>query len=141
MGIANREFDVSEQQRVFPDLTIQNTVTGNTYQLMIVPFQGQLMTANVSAMGVSGSPNHSLWIQRFIAGSGITSISIGASLVSTAYGTSGAQTFTISGGVTYPLQAGDVLGLACAASNAACQQVTVGVVIKALQDFKTSFGV
>lgn len=140
MGVANRDFDVSEKNRVF-NFKANNTVTGSTYMLGVVPYQSQLFQAVQAVNGISGSPNHSIWVQRFIAGAGITSFAVGASLVSVAYGTSGCQTFGITNTASNLLQTGDVLMLAVAASNAAVLEVSVGLVLQALQDIKSEYGV
>lgn len=139
MAIANRDLDSSEQNRSlagsFP------TVTGQTYVVASVPYPSQLMAAQVDCVGLSGSPNLSLWLHRFNVGQGFTSINVGASLVAAAFGLSGGQTFAVAApGVTYPLQTGDLIVLSTAAANTGSVQTTVSIVIKALQDFRTSFG-
>lgn len=139
MGITNRDKDVSEQQAVFEGRATA-FLTGQTAQLLVVPYQAQVMSAMQSVSGTSGAPLHSLWIQRFVVGSGLTSINIGATLAAANFALSGAQTFTLTSGSTNLLQAGDVIILSQAASNAAVADVVVGLSLKALQDIKTNFG-
>lgn len=139
MAIVNRDLDPSQQQVVL-GAQVSNTATGATYCLGIVPFPAQFMAAQQVAVGLSGAPNHSIWIQRFVVGAGVTSINIGASLVSQVFGTSGAQAFTAPGSATFLLQAGDALLLATAAANTGAAQVNVTMVLKALQDIRTHFG-
>lgn len=139
MGIVNRDKDVSEQQAIF-EARVQPAVTAATYILMVVPYQAQVMSAMQSVRGLSGAPNHSLWIQRFVAGSGVTSINIGASIVASAFATSAAQTFTLTSAATNLLQAGDLILLSTDAANTASAEVVVALSLKALQDIKTNFG-
>lgn len=150
MAICNRDLDSTQQINTFNcslggNPAVTNTsapgiITGQTYMLAIVPYQSQLASAMVSTMGVSGAPNLSLWVQRFIAGSGVTSMAVGGSLVATTFGTSGAQTFVIAGAGLTGLQAGDVLALSVAAANTAANNVVVTLALKALQDIRTTFG-
>lgn len=138
MAIINRDLDSSQQSAVLSG-GVQNSVTGATYSVVVVPFQSQLLAAQQVVTGLSGAPNHSLWVQRWAGG--VTSVVIGASMVSTAFATSGSQTFTIvNSGLSFLLQAGDAILLATAAANTGAAQVTVSLAIKALQDIKTSYG-
>ena len=139
MAIVNRDL-FSTQQREVTSETV-STVTGQTYGLYIVPFPSQLIAAQNASIGLSGAPVHSLWIQRFIVGTGVTSIPVGNSQVITTFGTSGAIGFSLAGaGVTYPLQTGDLLTLSTAAANTATTATTVTMVIQCLQDIKSHFG-
>lgn len=150
MAICNRDLDSTQQINTFncslggnPAVAASSApglITGQTYQLAIVPYQSTLSSAMVTSVGLSGAPNLSLWVQRFIAGSGLTSMAVGASLVATAFGVSGAQTFTIAGAGLTGLQAGDVLVLSTAAANTAANNVVVTLALKALQDIRTTFG-
>lgn len=140
MAIVNRDLDPSQQRDIY-NCPLVNTITGQTYNLCLVPYPGQIVAAQQAVNGLSGAPNHSLWIQRFIPGTGLTSINIGNSLVATTFGTSGSQGFSLPGAVTYPLQTNDVIMLSTAAANTAATSSTITLVIKALQDIKTVFGV
>lgn len=140
MAIVNRDLDPSQQTAAL-NCPLTNTITGQTYNLCLVPYPSVLTAAQQVVCGASGSPNHSLWIQRFIPGTGLTTISIGNSLVASVFGTSGSQGFSIPSGLTYPLIANDVIMLSTAAANTGAVSVTVTLVVKALQDIKTSFGV
>jgi hypothetical protein len=91
--------------------------------------------------GLSGAPNHSVWLQRFVAGAGVTSIVFGASMASVAFATSGGQSFTLAAGVTFQLQAGDLLMLSTAAANTASTSTVVTLVLRQLQDIVSDFGV
>lgn len=139
MAIINRDLSKSEQRHSFVEV-VQNTATSSTYLICVVPFQSYLSAAAMACQGLSGSPNHSLWVQRFVAGVGVTSNVVGYSLVAQSWGTSGTQGFTVSG-TTYTLQANDVLILSTAGANTGTVSTQVTYVLQALQDIKTQLGV
>lgn len=140
MAIINRDLDSSQQRDVY-QATIAPTSTGLTYLLAQVAFPAQLVAMSQAAVGLSGAPNHSIWLNRFIAGAGITTMIFGNSIVVTANGTSGPQGFSLPTAASFLLQAGDVLLLSTAAANTNAASVTVTTVVRALQDYKTTFGV
>lgn len=139
MAIVNRDLDPSQQvETVVCNLTA--TITDATLPLCVVPYPARLIGAKQVATGLSGAPNHSLWIGRFVPGAGITNINIGSSAVAVVFTTSGAQSFAVPSNVTYPLQEGDMLYLGTAAANTACARVSITLVLRALQDIKQEFG-
>lgn len=140
MAIVNRDLD-SSQQVVNFNAVVTNTSVGGSYALAVMPSPGQLVAAGVASKGLSGAPNLSLWIERFVVGTGYTAIAIGASLVAQNFGTSGGQTFNVGAGVTWSLQAGDVISVATAGANTAAIAHTITLSVKALQDIKSQFGV
>ncbi len=143
MAIVNRDLDYTEQRHVV-SVALANTSTGVTYPVMVVPFPSKIVACYEGALGLSGSPVHSLWLQRFVVGAGLTSIVLGSTIPVAAIGTSGTalQGFTVlASGVTYPLQAGDTIALYTQGANAGTVETTVTVVIQALQDIRTAFGV
>jgi hypothetical protein len=120
---------------------VQNTATGNTYLIGVVPYNSYLMAASQACQGLSGSPNHSLWVNRFAGTTaGVTSICVGYSLVAQSWGTSGSQGFTVSG-TTFTLLSGDVLLLSTAAANTATVNTSITYVLQALQDIVSTLGV
>lgn len=152
MPIVNRDLDSSQQRDVYQALVngaasgvsagIQNpgVPTGLTFPLCTISRPSSLVAAQVAAWGISGTPNHNLWVYRFAGG--FTSIQVGASIAPTAFGTSGSLGYSILPAATsFPLIAGDQLVLNTTASNAAFAQVTMTLVTRALQDIKTDFGV
>lgn len=142
MPIVNRDLDPNSQQRDFYTARVAPTATGATYALLVVPYPAQLIAAAQTATGLSGAPNHSLFLQRFVVGAGVTSNAIGMSLVASAFATSGPQGFTVLGaGGSLLLQANDVILLATAAANTNAADVSVTLVLRALQDIKSAFGV
>lgn len=143
MAIVNRDLDASEQRR---SLT-QNygaVATGATVHVAFVPTAGTLEAVKVAVAGLSGSPTYDLRVLRFIAGAGVTSIAGAATtLTGVAVGTSGVQSMVLaaSGSSFLNLMAGDVLTLTAGAANTNVLQLSCGVVVKAIQDIKTQFGV
>jgi hypothetical protein len=142
MAIVNRNLGERQQRSVF-STTIESTVTGQTYVLFNVPFQSQLIAMTQSVTGLSGAPNHSIWLTRFIVGTGTTTMAIGASQVVTDYGTSGMLSFSLALNATlgFSLLSGDVICLSTAAANTAVASATINIVIRDLQDVASHYGV
>ena len=115
--------------------------TGVTFPLCTVSSASQLLAASEAAWGLSGAPVHSLWLYRFIAGAGFTSMVMGQTWTVTAFGTSGAIGFSLPGGGSWNLLPGDQLVLYTQGSNAAVASAQVTVVLKELQDIRQDFGV
>lgn len=138
MAIVNRDCDPSQQKDVYT-APLGATVTGSTLALLTVPYPAQLVGAKQSIVGMSGAPNHSLWLVRWTA-AGTTSIIQGASMASVAFGTSGGQSFNVAGGASYLLQQGDVLYLCTAGANTATLDCNVTLVLEKQQDIVSYFG-
>lgn len=143
MAITNRALDASEQRQVFQaDFAL--TGTGATLLIAQVPFNSTLEAVRIAAQGLSGSPTYDLRVWRFITGTGVTSIAGGATtLTGVAMGTSGIQSMVLaaSGNTLLNLLANDVITLTSGAANTAVTGLAVSLVVKAVQDIKTSFGV
>lgn len=151
MAIINRDLGSSQQRETY-QVRVGATVTGATYLLMQVSSPSQIVAAGVAVSGLSGAPNHSLWLGRFIVGTGYTSMAVGASLAPSAYGTSSGGTFAVlsqgasfslqaGSSATYPLQTGDVLMLSTAGANTATADTVLTLVVQNLQDVLQKFGV
>lgn len=147
MAIINRDCDPSQQVKTFTGLVTNafnsvegSSVPGQSFPLFTVPYPARLIGAKMVATGLSGAPNMSLWIGRFVAGAGMTSINIGSSLVAGAFTTSGAQSFAIPSAVTYPLMEGDIIYLGVREEDTGAKRVAVTAVLRCLQDIKSSFG-
>lgn len=141
MAIVNRTLDASQQQSEYV-ATYPLTATGVTLQLAAIPYPSTLKNVVVSAIGLSGAPTFDLRVQRFIVGTGVTSIAGGATtLTATAWGTSGVQSMVLaaSGSSLLSLQAKDVLAVAVGGSNTAAANIALGVVIQATQDILSWF--
>ena len=141
MAIVNRELDASEQRKtVQADFAL--TATGVTLLCAQIPVASELQAVRVAAVGISGSPTVAFTIGRFIAGTGFTSITGGATtLTLTAFGTSGLQTMAVnaSGSSLTALTAGDVLQLTTGGANAAATSLSVSFVVKELVDIKNQY--
>ena len=143
MAITNRAKDVSEQRDVLQS-SFQLTVTGATLFAAVIPYPATLDGVRVAAAGISGTPTYDLRVLRFIAGAGVTTIAGGATtLTGVAVGTSGIQSMVLasSGSTLLNLLAGDMITLTSGGANSAVTGLNVSVVVKALQDIKTSFGI
>lgn len=133
MAIVNRALDATEQKKdVF--VNIKGTVTATSDQVYHVPHAMEIQSAVACAEGLSGAPTSQLQIQRFVVGAGETQIPLGPALTLVAVGTSGPQSFTFS---STALQAGDQILCTQAGTNAAAAQLSIGLVVKALQDIKS----
>lgn len=141
MAIVNRTLDPSQQQSEYT-ATYPLTATGVTLQIAAIPYPATLKAVAVSAIGLSGAPTFDLRVQRFIVGTGVTSIAGGATtLTATAWGTSGVQSMVLaaSGNSLLSLQSKDVLALAVGGSNTAAANIVAAVVIQATQDILSWF--
>ena len=142
MGIINRDKHLTEQ---VDNWDIQTAVVGvsQLIQLVQVPYIGQIQRIQVSAYGLSGSPIIGVQIQRFIAGSGLTTIPLNGSslLTMTAFGTSGMLQCTLPAlsSTLVQVQSGDQVQFVTSGANTAASYVA-NTVIQCLQDFKTQYG-
>lgn len=143
MGITNRSLDVSEKNRnVAANYGL--TATSLVLNVAMISYPCTLQAARVAAKGISGSPTLLLKVDRFIVGAGSTVIAGGAtSLAVQAVGTSGIQSVVLaaSGSSFLSLQQGDVVTATTAGANSAVDNLSVSLVIQAIQDIKSSFGV
>lgn len=141
MGIQNRDKALNEQ---VDNWDAQTSVVGVSalIQLSNVPYSGQLLKLTSSAFGLSGSPICGVQIQRFIAGSGLTTIPLNSSSLLTivAFSTSGMQTHVLpaAGNSLVQVISGDQVQLVTSVANSAATY-SVNVVIQCLQDFKTQY--
>lgn len=141
MAIVNRDLDSSEQRKTL-QCEFGVTGTGLTLLCVQIPVAAELQAVRAAAVGLSGAPTIAFTIGRFIAGTGFTSLTGGATLLTlTAFGTSGIQTMAVnaSGSSLTALQAGDVLQLTTAGTNAAVAALSVAFVIKELVDIKNQY--
>ncbi len=143
MGVTNRSLDVSEKNRIL-QVNYGLTATGKVLNVAMIPYPCVLQAAVLAAKGVSNAMTVQLKVDRFIVGSGATTIIGGATtLISQAVGTSGIQSFVLAaaGSSFLSLQQGDVVTATTAVANAAADDVSIGLVVQAVQDIKSSFGV
>lgn len=139
MALVNRDKDTSEK-RIYVNWS-GPTSTGISYPLFIVPNNCKIVSAMGTNLGLSGAPVHTLFLNRFIVGTGFTSIALGTSVLAPAHGTSGSATFAVTAaGVTNPLQAGDVISLLTGVANTGTVQTTISFAVEVLQDIATAYG-
>lgn len=138
MGIINRTKDVSEQKQLV-EVLIDDTITGRAYPVYQAPRAQTLVDARNVGMGLSGAPTMSLFLNRFIVGTGAASYPIGGALTVSAFGTSGAQQYSLpaSGSSLLNLQSGDVIYAKAGGSAAALADDVVSLVVQDIQDIKT----
>lgn len=145
MAIANRENDISEQQETIvinaagSGLSL-SVISGSTWMSYIVPRPMTIQSAQVTALGVSGTPQALLGALRF--GTSASSFVIGTTTVIPAYGTSGYLPYSLGavGNTQLNLQKGDVLVLQqLGGTGAATTNTIMEIVVKNTQDFKTWF--
>lgn len=140
-GIVNRDKNITEQ---VDNWYSQTPTTGVSLliQLAQVPYQGQILKITSSAYGLSGSPILGIQVQRFIVGSGLTTIPVnGSSLLTVAaFSTSGMQTHSLpaAGNSLVQLLVGDQVQFVTSGTNTAASYA-VNVVVQCLQDFKTQY--
>jgi len=152
MAIVNRDLDVTQQRYVFnipaPVNGVSVFTSGPVGQsqiltIGIMPCASQLLQCAVAGYGLSGSPILQTQVQRFVVGSGVTTIAISTSFLTLqTYSTSGMQTFLLpaSGASGYGLLKGDVLQIVNNAANTS-GQIAVDAVVQILQDVKSDYGV
>jgi hypothetical protein len=99
----------------------------------------QIQTAKAYAAGLSGAPTSTLYVERFVVGTGGSTFAVGGALTHSAFGTSGIQSYSLpaSGSSLLDCQAGDVIRVLTAGSNAALGELMVDIVLKNVADIKT----
>ena|ERR1039458_7192036 len=142
MGIANRTLDASEQKRAFC-ATYALVGTGLTLTPLVVPFNSVLNGIQIAVSGLSGSPTYQFAINRFIVGTGVTTIIAGFTLCTPlTWSTSGMVTVVsvAAGNSLLTLLSGDQIICASGAANTAVAELSVAISIQATQDIKTVYG-
>ena len=141
MAIVNRDLDASEQKYEVHQ-TLGLVGTGKTLTLFVAPDACSIEGIRTTAVGLSGSPTLQFAITRFVVGAGASSEIRGFTLLTPlAVGTSGVNSAVLasSGATVLTMAAGDYLAVATGAANTAATY-SVTVVVKALQDIKSHFG-
>jgi hypothetical protein len=150
MAILNRTKDISEQRVVLPFANAA-TATGVTLTVGVVPWPAVIDCAQMAAWGLSSAPSYELALNRFIVGTGFTTIVLakGTSNVVAEYGTSGpgaigglsAMICVSSGSTLAQLLPNDVLTITSGVANSAAKGVAFSIAIRPIQDAKVHFGV
>ena len=152
MAIVNRDLDPTQQRYVFSNAglfyngtsAVLNTVgSSQIINVGIAPCASQLLQVATSAFGLSGSPIIGVQVQRFVVGSGLTTIAWSTSLLTvTAFSTSGIQTQLLpaSGASGFGLLKGDAIQMITSGANTSAVYM-VEAVLQILQDVKSDYGV
>lgn len=146
MGIIERSLGDSQKRAQFVNWDAANVVTGTTAIIAAIPCAASLDAVQVMANGISGSPVYTMFVQRFIVGTGFTTFALGTSFAPSEYGTSGV--FSLTAGLSLPqigstltsLLQNDLLVLVTGGSNAAVKSVSVNLAIRPVVDVFKFFG-
>lgn len=143
MAIVNRTMDSSEQRKVLENLA-GPTGTGATVIIGQVPWPCIVDAAQFAAFGLSGAPTAQLVVNRFIVGQGFTAFNLGSANVLPAFGTSGVlavgASLPAAGSTLNTLQTNDVILVQTGGANSAVTGLSVGIVLRPIQDVKKAFG-
>lgn len=146
MAIVNRDLGHSEQRKNYRT-SISALATGVTTIVGTIPCNMNLDAAQAVAFGLSGSPVYLLSVNRFIVGTGFTTIAIGTSFAPVEFGTSGVQgaTFGISlpiiGSTVTSLLTNDMLILTSGGANSAVKALEVSLVLRPIVDINRYFNI
>lgn len=137
MGLINRDKDVSEQKQLV-EVLIDDTITARVYPLYTAPRAQNLVDARNICLGLSAAPTMSLFLNRFVIGTGGQSFAVGGALTVSAFGTSGAQQYSLpaSGSSLLAMQSGDWLSVKAGGAGAAVTDNIVELVVQDLADIK-----
>lgn len=142
MGVINRTLDNS-QQRYVVNTTSAATATGVTGIIVQIDTPVVLEAAQMAAFGLSGAPSVQLVINRFIAGTGFTAISVGSANIVPAFGTSGVMaagaSLPAAGSTLLNLVPNDVIMFQTGVANTAVTGLTINLVLRPIQDIKKYF--
>lgn len=143
MAVVNRSLDASEQRKVL-SANFGLVATGVTLAVAQIPQPMTVQAIQIQAAGVSGTLSGGLYIQRFIVGTGFTSIAFGSSFAPPDFGVSGVPAVGVSlpaaGSSLLNLLANDTIVLKTTGSNAAAMNLSVNMVLLPTQDIRTFFG-
>ena len=148
MAVINRTKDATEQRWPLHNY-FGAVATGVTGVIAHIPWPCVLESGQVAAFGLSGAPNYTITVNRFIAGAGATAIIVGTgtSNVPSAYGTSGVAGTGASGLVMawgstlMNLLPNDVIMFTSGVANTAVTGLAFTLVVRPTQDVKVHFGV
>jgi hypothetical protein len=153
MAIVGRDLDVSERKEVFVWMNTKTTdatgvssvvAQGVSSPIALVPYPCTIESIRFYAEGVSLAMQVAPIVNRFVVGSGLTSIQLGISNVIL-------QNFSLSGMVGYSglaatgstllsLAANDVLGFQTSVTNSSAKILRIEVAVRKTQDILSVFG-
>jgi hypothetical protein len=146
MAIVGRDLDVSERKETFTYASGASSVvvSGISLPIGLVPYPCTIESIRFYAEGVSAAMQVAPFVNRFVAGAGLTSIQIGISnailqnvSVSGIIGHSG---LAATGSSLLNLAANDVLAFQTSVSNSAARVLMIEVVVRKTQDIVSVFG-
>lgn len=142
MAVVNRTLDASEQKKSF-GFKQGALATGVTVAVFQVPYPSIIQAMQVGAVGLSNSFTVAVNVERFIAGTGFTTIPLVAAQAPPEFGTSGVipagLSLPASGSTLNNLLPNDLLMISTAGTNAAVAMLSGNVVIKPIQDIKVFY--
>ena len=139
MAIQNRDLGTSQQRETVYS-AYGAIATGGTQLICLVPFPAQVATGAVNFYGVSNTPALNIDVTRYLP-AGVTTIT-GVITAQAQPGATIATGFTVSSGASLvSLQTGDQLVGRITGANANVTGAVLTLVLQALQDVKTHFGV
>jgi len=139
MGILNRDLAPSQQRDLFT-INTGAMATGGTYTVCLVPYPCQLATVAMNFFGVSNTPSLNLDITRYNS-AGVTTITGAITTLAQAGATLAVGATVSSGSSLVTMQAGDIITARISGTNANITGGILTLVLQALQDVKTEFGV
>ncbi len=137
MGIINRTKDSSEQKDLV-EVVIDDTITARVYPIYTAPRAQTLVDARNICLGLSAAPTMSLFLNRFVVGTGGQSFAVGGALTVAAFGTSGSQQYSLPavGSSLLAMQSGDWLSVKAGGAGAAVTDNIINLVVQNLMDIK-----
>ena len=141
MGIINRELHLSEKRRVLSE-GLAPVVTGATLPAIVFPYNCTVDAISLVAIGLSGAPVMSFFVNRFIVGTGVTLIGLGVTVTASDFGTSGVQSASLPafGSSLLNMLTNDVLTIKTSAANTAMAGLKVTCVARTTDDIVSQFG-
>ncbi len=140
MGIINRTKDATEQKDLVT-WSIDDTITARIYPVYVAPRAQTITDCKNMALGLSGAPTMSLFLNRFVVGTGAASYALGGALTVSAFGTSGYQTYSLpaTGNSVLAMSAGDFITVKAGGAGAALTDNIIEMVVINIQDVKSWF--
>lgn len=143
-GVQNKDKDASEQ-RVTLSYNGASVLLGQSLliNLGLVGSSQTLLAVESSVTGISTGAAWGLQLQRFVVGSGVTTIPLNGSslLIMLAFSTSGPQAHAIPAANTSLLLQGDLLQVVTSGAGAVSGPLAITAVLQLLQAVRTDYGV
>jgi hypothetical protein len=141
MAICNRDKGTAEQYQVV-HMNVGALAVSATREIWVAPFPCTVSAAYAMAATISGAPSYSLQVNRFIVGTGATTITgLAADQAVAAFSTSGLATITLatSGSTLRSLVKGDCIEIVSNAADSAFADLLISLQIQKTQDILSIF--